>query len=340
MKEKINKPRAFISYSSLDSTFIEKIEKGLRECQIETWRDRTEIRDGRPWLDSIFEEGLPTCDVIIAYFTSNSLKSDMVTREVDAAQLRLLSDRGVSFLPYVDRSETRESLRLDLKTLHSRVWNDQNFLEILPSVVAEIWRSYTERIVAVAVAQERNRRLEAELELQNLRSSLNDSAFSPQEEREFQHVYAKLRGPKDAAAFVYSKNVASGEKRRVLGTCRFRVSFVEALKRRVDKNQEYFSDSFLDGVDKELRASDVLAHLPPDGDLGELHFLSDLKPMLRVNGLLTQVKRRSRLFGDAEITSLVFSEKMYRLISWLDYHGKFGLEPLYELVEYSPKTET
>jgi len=86
MKEKINKPRAFISYSSLDSSFVQKIESGLRGCQIEPWRDRTEIRDGRPWLDSIFEEGLPTCDVIIAYFTSNSLNSDMVTREVDAAQ--------------------------------------------------------------------------------------------------------------------------------------------------------------------------------------------------------------------------------------------------------------
>ena len=143
MKEKINKPRAFISYSSRDNSFIGKIENGLRGCQIEPWRDRTQIRDGRPWLDSIFEEGLPTCDVIIVYFTSNSVKSDMVTREVNAAQLRLLSDRGVSFLPYVDNAETRNSLRLDLKTLHSRVWNDQNFLEVLPSVVAEIWRSYT-----------------------------------------------------------------------------------------------------------------------------------------------------------------------------------------------------
>jgi hypothetical protein len=46
-------------------------------------------------------------------------------------------------------------------------------------------------------------------------------------------------------------------------------------------------------------------------------------------------------FGNRQFTSLVFSEKMYRFISWLDYHEKFGLEPLYELVEYcANETET
>jgi len=327
MKEKINKPRAFISYSSLDSAFIQKIENGLRGCQIEPWRDHTDIRDGRPWLDSIFEEGLPTCDVIIAYFTSNSLKSDMVTREVDAAQLRLLEDRGVSFLPYVDRSETRDNLRLDLKTLHSRVWNDQNFLEILPSVVAEIWRSYTERIVGIAVAQERTRRLEAELELQTLRSSLNDTAFSVQEEREFEHLYGKLKGLKDAIAIFYAKQ--GGSK---LGVFRFKVSFIETLKRRIDNSNEYFGDGFLSEVDDELRSSDGLAELLSNGNRGELKFTYDFTPTLRIYGLLAETKHEFHGF-DLE---LIFTERMYRFVSWLDYHDRFGLEPWYEFVEYCP----
>src|SRR6266446_3523425 len=107
MKERVNKPRAFLSYSSEDVPFIERIETDLRRCQIETWRDRTEIRDGQAWQEAIFEDGLPTCDVIIAYFTDSSLTSGMFAREVDAAQIRQLKDSGVSFLPYVNGSETR-----------------------------------------------------------------------------------------------------------------------------------------------------------------------------------------------------------------------------------------
>lgn len=246
MKERINKPRAFISYSSKDSVFIESIERDLRNCQIEPWRDRKEIRDGKPWLDSIFEEGLPTCDVVIAYFTPHSLGSDMVAREVDAAQISRLDDSGISFLPYVDQSETRDGLRLDIKTLHCRVWNQENYYEVLPTVVAEVWRSYLERVVSMTTVQEKARRLEAELELQTLRSSLNDSPFSPQEESEFKYVFGKLKGLWEAVAFLYAKE-APNEKKTLLGKCRFNVSFLEALRIRIDSGKRYFSVSFLDG---------------------------------------------------------------------------------------------
>jgi len=132
-----------------------------------------------------------------------------------------------------------------------------------------------------------------------------------------------------------------GESRRALGTCRFRISFIETLKRRVENNRRYIDDSFLSDVEKQIRSSDALSDLPADGELEGLQFISNPIPTLRVHGLLAEVKQRSRLFGDAEMTSLVLSEKMYRIISWLDYHGKFGLESLYELVEYCPnETET
>lgn len=339
MKEKINKPRAFISYSSLDSAFIDRLDSSLRTCQIEPWRDRSEIRDGRSWLNSIFEEGLPTCDVIIAYFTSNSLKSDMVSREVDAAQLQLLLDKGVSFLPYVDCSETRNKLRLDLKSLQCRVWNAENFHDILPSVVAEIWRSYTERIVTVAVAQEHVRRLELELELQTLRSSLNDSAFSPQEEREFQHIYSKLTGVKDAVATLYAaQTTLPGQHPARLGRCHLKVSFIEALKLRIDNNLNYYDDYFLSEVETKLRTSNTLPELPISGKIRDLRFSSDLKPTLRMYGLLAEVNENVTLLRDLDVRSLVFSDKMFRFASWLDYQQKFGLDPLYQFIEFVQAT--
>ena len=243
MKERVNKPRAFISYSSKDSVFIQRIENDLRNCQIEPWRDRKEIRDGKPWLDSIFEEGLPTCDVVIAYFTPNSLNSNMVAKEVDAAQIRLLADKGISFLPYVDCSETRDGLRLDLKTLHCRVWNPENYNEVLPTVVAEVWRSYLERVVGI-------------------------------------------------------------------------------------------------------QPSDFPTTLPKKpAHLHDLQFVIDLKPLLTIHGLLNEVRREQSTFllGSSQkfhVTDWAFSDKLYRFVSWLDYHNKFGLEASYEFVEFSPATTT
>lgn len=192
MKERVNKPRAFLSYASEDLAFIERIERDLRNCQIDTWRDRTEIRDGQPWQEAIFEDGLPTCDVILAYFTDSSVSSGMVAKEVDAAQIRHLKDSGVSFLPYVNKSETREKLRLDIQSLHCRVWNDDNYHERLPTVVAEIWRSYMKRNLGNAVLHERNKRLELEVELQALKLSMGSSGFSSQEEKEFRYIFRKL----------------------------------------------------------------------------------------------------------------------------------------------------
>jgi hypothetical protein len=175
MRDRINKPRVFLSHARKDVAFIERIETDLRKCQIEPWRDQNEIRDGESWQNVIFSEGLPTCDVVVTYYTENSLTSQMVMKEVDAALLHQLSDSGIGFLPYVNSDKNRNNLRLDIQSLHCRVWNDDNYYEVLPSVVAEIWRRYMERSVSIAVSQEKNRRLEAELKFERLKLELNTS---------------------------------------------------------------------------------------------------------------------------------------------------------------------
>jgi hypothetical protein len=95
-------------------------------------------------------------------------------------------------------------------------------MKYFPTVVDEVWRSYLERVVTIATVLEKTKRLEAELELQTLRASLNSSPFSPQEESEFQHIYGKLKGLREAVALLYDKK-ATNEKRILLGKCRFNV---------------------------------------------------------------------------------------------------------------------
>jgi hypothetical protein len=188
MQEQHNKPKVFLSYSERDTKFIQRLADDLRKCQIEPWQFTYEVRHGRPWLDSIFRYGLPTCDAIVAYLTEFSLLSPVVSKEIDAGILQKLSDNDVAFLPYVNDAKVRFQLRPDIQALQTPVWNDDNYLNMLPIVVSEIWRSYLERTVSSATKDERLKRVEAELELERHKSQ-PDEVFSKSENKEFEFIW-------------------------------------------------------------------------------------------------------------------------------------------------------
>ncbi len=169
MDNLINKPRVFISHSSKDEDFIKKVVEDFRRCQIDYWIFTEQMRDGRSWQKTIFQHGIPSCDAVLAYFTDSALNSKVVEKEIDAALLSQLSDSEVTFLPYVERAELRKKLRPDIRTLHCEEWNLNNYNRILPTVVAEIWRSYSERIINLALAKEKNKRLQLENDLKGLK---------------------------------------------------------------------------------------------------------------------------------------------------------------------------
>lgn len=192
MSTRLNKPNVFLSHAKDDIAFIDRLYNDLRKCQIEPWLDCEEIRHGKPWLDAIFEDGIPTCDSVLVYFTENSLKSAMVKKEIDSGLLRQLKENSVSFLPYVNDAEIRQKLRSDIQALQVLEWNNNNYSSLLPQVVAEVWRSFLERTISNAIKNERVRRLEAELELEKLKRSFHNGVFSESENRDFGYIWKKL----------------------------------------------------------------------------------------------------------------------------------------------------
>jgi hypothetical protein len=320
MKERVNKPRAFLSYSSQDVPFIERIETDFRRCQIEPWRDRTDIRDGQPWLESIFEEGLPTCDVIIAYFTEHSLNSGMVAKEVDAAQLRQLKDNGISFLPYVSQSEIRGKLRLDIQTLQCRVWNVQNYHEILPSVISEIWRSYMERNTATAVLHEKNRRLELEIELNELKANSGGSGFTSQEQKEFRYIYGKLDELREISIRFYRDDGA--------GTVFGKLSFLKLLLSTIDSGNSIFEKS-----DFEREVLEELKNAYPDSGYLSLELRDDPSAELLMYGFLER-----KDVGDQFLSWLHhFTPRLYRFRFWLAVNDLSGETPLFDVAADTPE---
>jgi len=240
MNERLNKPKVFLSHSKADSAFVERLYADLRKCQIDPWLDSEDIRHGKPWLDSVFEDGIPTCDCILVYLTEHSVRSAMVKKELDAALLQQLKDKQVALLPYVNSENVRDELRADIQALQVPVLNSDNYASLLPRVVAEIWRSFLERTVASAVRQERVRRLEAELELEKLKKASGDSVFTPAEEREFEYIRECL-DRFEPVEFREREKVEGGM--RTIGTILFEVSALSILPGIADSQHYEYSDA-------------------------------------------------------------------------------------------------
>ncbi|MGC2236901.1 MAG: toll/interleukin-1 receptor domain-containing protein [Pyrinomonadaceae bacterium] len=333
MRERINKPRVFLSHARKDVEFIEKVEKDLRRCQIEPWRDLNEIRDGESWQNVIFAEGIPACDVFITYYTENSVTSEMVSKEVDTALLRQLSDNGIGFLPYVDSDETRNNLRLDIKALQCRVWNEDNYNEVISSVVAEIWRRYTERAIPLAILQEKAKRLELELEIKNLQARMSDSAFSPQEEKEFQYYTNKLSESYPATCIVSiqkdNPNISSNETQRIrIAEYHFSIPLIWFLVKCVwngEVDPSWTISGHLTSAVKKIGNFidlDSKQEWIDNPKSYNANFDTSIYNLLEILGIIVRHKSdpntRTLRIGQA----WRFTEKMRRFVYWLDYYQK------------------
>lgn len=337
MESRINKPRVFLSHSSLDRIFIDKLYDDLRKCQIDPWKDTEEIRDGKPWLKVIFQDGIPACDVVLVYLTENSIKSQTVEKEIDAALINQLQGSGISFIPYVGSAGLRNNLRLDLRSLHCREWNETNYYTILPSVVAEIWHSYLDRVVSTAVLQERNRRLELELELSRIKQARQESAFSTPEDKDFSYIYSTLSRQVEVKCDLLSKNLDEANSRQTkIAQHTFRIRLIDLVM--YYHSQKYLSVdpySLLSEFTKVLNTHGYPEKQPrTERHYGNVTIDVNIVLELQTYGLLTRGRAstagaQTRLYYD-------YTDKMFRFRYWLGYNNlltdnllkEFYLEPV------------
>ncbi|HJU56274.1 MAG TPA: toll/interleukin-1 receptor domain-containing protein [Pyrinomonadaceae bacterium] len=320
MEHRVNRPRVFLSHSTKDKVFIERLASDLRRCQIEPWLDTDEIRDGRPWLKMIFEDGIQTCDAVVIYLTQSSLESKMVAKEMDAALIEQLADSGISFLPYVGSSKLRIKLRADIRALHCREWNDENYLTILPTVVSEIWRGYTERVVNSAILQEENRRLKLELELKKIHEQYEASTFTPSEEKEFHYLQTVLDRQIEINYNLYEKKEKEKDS-AVIGKYGYKFSLLSSIMMLVSKGYFNFEPySWHDLLETQLKQRDLLRSIPKDrGQLGTAQI--EIYPILELQtyGLVKRFEKE--IYHGRTEHKYEFTDKMYRFKYWLDYNG-------------------
>ena len=322
IKMKFNKPIVFLSHSKRDITFIKKLAADLRKCQIECWLDSEEIRAGKPWLKVIFEDGIPTCDVVIVYLTENSIQSKMVKKEIDASLIEQLSENGVSFIPYVNNDKLRDKLRSDIRTLQCLEWNTDNYNEILPSVVAEIWHCYMERMINFAITHEKNRRLELEIELRKQKDLFEHTPFSSSEETDFQHIYKMMNNPIEIIFDLWEEVDESGflHNKGLIGKDTYGISYFESIIHYLNKGYSYF--------DIHNYAFDIKTLLK-ENDFPNKH--SNLTPRYGNMDISNKIIIDLRSYGFTETvvidgslrrreTKDMFTQKHYRFNYWAGYN--------------------
>lgn len=327
MSTRLNKPKVFLSHAKDDIDFIKRLNSDLRKCQIEPWLDSEEIRHGKPWLDAIFEDGIPTCDSVLVYFTENSLKSVMVKKEIDTGLIQQFKENSISFLPYVNDAEIRQKLRADIQALQVPVWNNDNYSSLLPQVVAEVWRSFLERMILNAINSERVRRLEAELELEKLKRSLHNGVFPESENRDFGYIWKKL----DRFESVNFEEKVQYEKNKWKPIRTHNISVhIGSLIPFISKasNSDYHSYWFQHLLEDLLKS-----HLKKEERLDQKDILIDLKSYpdigdeLLMYGFVQRVHIPPPQHSDMFVTimhqsiKLVYSERIDRFKYWLAFKG-------------------
>ncbi|MEQ1666532.1 MAG: toll/interleukin-1 receptor domain-containing protein, partial [Bdellovibrionales bacterium] len=130
-------------------SLIEPLAKDLEDCYINVWLDKKRIIPGDNLRKSIFREGLDKADVVLIFFTANSLKSSWVDREIKHV-LRDERNKGNNFdlnkiISIFDSDETYKTISERYPEL------TDDLLHLMPSgytsiqlgqLISAIWSKY------------------------------------------------------------------------------------------------------------------------------------------------------------------------------------------------------
>jgi len=88
----------FISYSSKDRHFVERLAEDLHTHGVKVWLDKWEINVGDSIIEKI-EDGIAENDFLAVVLSLNSTQSNWVRKELSAGLIKELNSRSVVVLP-------------------------------------------------------------------------------------------------------------------------------------------------------------------------------------------------------------------------------------------------
>lgn len=125
--------KIFLSHSSEDKPFVEKLAKDILGLKIDVWLDKWEIKVGDSLINKI-EEGLESSDYLIIVLSKNSVKSAWVKKELNAILCDEIYSNTIKILPVLIDDCTIPIFLKEKRYADFRDDYDQGFQDLLGAV--------------------------------------------------------------------------------------------------------------------------------------------------------------------------------------------------------------
>lgn len=145
-------PAIFLSHTSIDKPFVEKLAKDLNNLGIDVWYDKYQIKVGESILWKI-DEGIRESEYLGIVISKEALKSEWVKTEITAAWQKQVEQKGNFVLPIYYReceiplflqgikyADFREDYKQGLEDL-VKVFGIKN----IDAITEENWRLFTKK---------------------------------------------------------------------------------------------------------------------------------------------------------------------------------------------------
>lgn len=130
-------PKVFLSHSSEDHSFVEKLASDLNRRGINVWFDKYELKVGDSLRQKIFDEGIDKSDFVVVVFSKASLRNNWVQREMNAAFALEMRKREVCILPILLDVEYAEvpSFLADIKMANFTNNYKDGLIELISAIL-------------------------------------------------------------------------------------------------------------------------------------------------------------------------------------------------------------
>jgi len=164
-------PRLFISYSSVDRVFVDRLMVDLKASRLEVWIDHEEIHPGDSIPDGV-SSGLTSCDFFLLVLSSSSVDSRWVGQELNAALMLEIDKRSLKIVPLVISDCTIPVLLRQRRYIDFRQDYSSGLLQLFDGINSAL-RSASDK----SDAPERHRSADVEREEEELSESINVSVL-------------------------------------------------------------------------------------------------------------------------------------------------------------------
>jgi len=125
--------RIFISYTSSDGAFADKLVSDLSSFGADVFYAKWEIKVGDSIVDKI-NVALSTHDHLVVVLSANSVKSEWVQRELNSSMMRQLKDKKIKIKPVLIQDCDIPALLSDIKYADFRDDYNEGFASLVDSL--------------------------------------------------------------------------------------------------------------------------------------------------------------------------------------------------------------